>query len=221
MSGSGGLSASIWVYVLLLLAPFAAALSEVSAVKPEIDDRDDDIHANMTTSLKPTTTLSTAVSTSGTQEVGIELVEKKGGGAGAAAGGAGGAGVAAHASKGAGPKTISFDTMWPLMLNPLPQMLAPLLLAKLAVGSETSGAPPTDILEDDNNLGLMPMVTTATPVQASTPAIRLSKKKEFKFGSGSGGSSLEVDRRPKAMTMLILCVLPLLSSLALTSAFLF
>ncbi|KAH9882206.1 hypothetical protein J1614_001378 [Plenodomus biglobosus] len=217
-NGSARLSVSMWLCVLVLLTPFVAAVGSAELESDGVEVGGvDAIPAVMIEGSAPTATSSTALSTSISEhEVQIDPVEKKGAAVVAAAG-AGAAGAAAHKSgkKSAGSRTISLDTIWPVMLFALPQMFAPLALAELVAGSAT---PAADMVDNNNDLSVMSTPLAATLLPDELPTINLSQKKKFKFGSGSG-SSQAVSSRPEVVTRPMLYLLALLALLGLGGIF--
>lgn len=164
----------MWLCVLVLLTPFVVAVASAELASDGVEvGGGDAIPADVIEGSVPTATSNTALSASISEyEVQIDPVEKKGAAVVAAAG-AGAAGAAAHKSgkKSAGSRTISLDTIWPLMLFALPQMFAPLALAELVAGSAD---PAADMADNNNDISVMSTPIAATLVPDGLPTMNLS-----------------------------------------------
>ncbi|KAF2844790.1 hypothetical protein T440DRAFT_473113 [Plenodomus tracheiphilus IPT5] len=217
-NGSARSGVSSWMYGLLMLTNFATLISATGLAEPKVGEAKSE----------PTTTFISSISLSTAKvEVGDTGADEKGGGGHAAArgGGRGGARTGADSgghSNGAGSKSTSVETMWPLMLLTLPQLLGPLAVANLVAGSATFNTPEADVPKHGDEISEMSTNAAGTPVPELAVEVDLSEKKRFRLGGGGGrggGVSLGADIRPKGMTMLMVCALPLFASLALVDAY--
>ncbi|KAI8942816.1 hypothetical protein NX059_000859 [Plenodomus lindquistii] len=203
-SGGARLQVSIWLYTLLLLAPFTAAISTFGRERQDdevLNSRsmnEREVPVMVPTEGSPqTTTLPTAVSTATMHTAEAEQgngADKKGGGGHGGGHGGGGHGSAARpgaevpgGAHGAASRAMGLSTIWPLVILALPAMLAPLALANIGVAEVVNidGGRPEYVGNTQD-----PAVTTSITA-GSTPLIEheeihkeLEEWETYKKGTG-------------------------------------